>query len=99
MKVETSKLRLGVLPPEEDGYTHADCIPKYGLAHDSRFFYLDSLVRMYGKKAVESFFRTSGFLGDLVNPRYHRLEEDTKIDAALSLRLLKEKKASKLLDS
>lgn len=35
-------------------------IPRYGLASDSRYFDLGSLIEMYGVKEVENFLRGRG---------------------------------------
>ncbi len=35
-------------------------IPKYGLETDSRYFDLDSLIRMYGKEEVRQFLQDKG---------------------------------------
>lgn len=49
------KYKLTVLPKQED-WDPVESLPKYGIEYDSRFFDLDSLVRMYGKDEVEKFF-------------------------------------------
>lgn len=51
------RIKLTLLP-EKWGTDPAEGIPKYGIVHDSKFFDLPSLIRMYGKEEVERFKRT-----------------------------------------